>query len=216
MTSSAPLSFGLVDARPVFMDLTDDSYFMLEPEDEAEFLELIATGRRTMASSSSLQQALGTCQWIKCSECERPQRSLTEELGSGARTSIVDAARAAVLLRSTRRAITRQPIEDVLGGLTAHISPPADHSDCQLALAMRFITARRLVPIKPNCLLDSIALLRWLGEAAADASLVFGVKLAPFAAHCWVQNDAALLNDLPDHVGRFEPVRVIRCSAPTR
>jgi hypothetical protein len=80
----------------------------------------------------------------------------------------------------------------------------------------RFISARRLVPVKPNCLLDSVALLRWLGDAAASASLVFGVKLAPFAAHCWVQSDTALLDDVSDNVARFVPVRVIRCSAPTR
>jgi hypothetical protein len=73
-----------------------------------------------------------------------------------------------------------------------------------------------MVPAGTNCLLDSLALLRWLGPARDGACLVFGVKLDPFAAHCWLQTDAMLLNDRTEHVRRFEPVRVIRCSAPTR
>ena len=34
-----PLSFGLVDGRPVFVDVDDDTYFALEPEEERKFLQ---------------------------------------------------------------------------------------------------------------------------------------------------------------------------------
>ncbi len=220
MTSSVPvLSFGLVDARPVFMDLGDDSYFMLEPEEEAEFLELIRSEGQWLPATDHLDQALGASliQPIERGACTRPQRSLLEESSSLANAQLADIGRAAVLLRSVKRSIARQPIDHILGALVpAGDRLPDDRADGQLARAARFIAARRFVPVKPNCLLDSIALLRWLEPEAAGASLVFGVKLEPFAAHCWVQNDTMVLNDLTDHVARFEPVRVIRCSAPTR
>src|SRR5436305_14851709 len=46
MTSSASrTSFGLVDGRPVFVDLVDDSYFTLEPAEEDAFLALVDRSR---------------------------------------------------------------------------------------------------------------------------------------------------------------------------
>lgn len=71
--------------------------------------------------------------------------------------------------------------------------------------ARAFVNARPWCPIRPNCLLDSLAFDRWLGSPC-DISLVFGVVGQPFEAHCWVQSDAAVLNDSYDRVSRFEPV----------
>lgn len=73
------------------------------------------------------------------------------------------------------------------------------------ARARAFANARRWCPIRPNCLLDSLAFDRWLGSPR-DISLVFGVVGQPFEAHCWVQSDATVLNDSYDRVSRFEPV----------
>ena len=77
-------------------------------------------------------------------------------------------------------------------------------------LAGRFRAARSLVPIPPICLQDSIALAFWLARRSACPALVFGAKLDPFSAHCWVQTDALVLNDAPDTVSQFAPVLVIR------
>jgi hypothetical protein len=35
---------------------------------------------------------------------------------------------------------------------------------------------------------------------------VFGVRLDPFAAHCWLQTDRLLLTDAADALGVFTPV----------
>jgi hypothetical protein len=35
---------------------------------------------------------------------------------------------------------------------------------------------------------------------------VFGVMATPFAAHCWIQDDQAILNDHYDRVSRFAPI----------
>ena len=71
--------------------------------------------------------------------------------------------------------------------------------------ARAFANARRWCPIRPNCLLDSLAFDRWL-RSPRDISLVFGVVGQPFEAHCWVQSGTAVLNDSYDRVSRFEPV----------
>lgn len=69
-----------------------------------------------------------------------------------------------------------------------------------------FQQARRLNPIARNCLLDSLALARWLSAEGHASRIVFGVAATPFAAHCWVQDDDAILNDHYDRVSRFTPI----------
>jgi len=66
--------------------------------------------------------------------------------------------------------------------------------------------ARRFNPIARNCLLDSLALARWLSAGGHPCRIVFGVTATPFAAHCWIQDDRAILNDHYDRVSRFTPI----------
>lgn len=54
--------------------------------------------------------------------------------------------------------------------------------------------------------------MRWLTAEGDGATLVFGVKLDPFAAHCWVERGDVLLNDRPERVERFAPIRTIECT----
>ena len=68
---------------------------------------------------------------------------------------------------------------------------------------------RRFVPVRKNCLTDSLALDRWLGVRGDPRRIVFGITTEPFLAHCWLQTDAMLLNDSYDHVRRYAPILVI-------
>lgn len=69
--------------------------------------------------------------------------------------------------------------------------------------------ARRLVPVPKNCLMDSLALDRWLGGSEPGRHLVFGVTVEPFLAHCWLQSPTMILNDTYDHVRRYTPILVV-------
>ncbi|MDR6128760.1 hypothetical protein QE361_003227 [Sphingomonas sp. SORGH_AS802] len=70
-----------------------------------------------------------------------------------------------------------------------------------------FTRLRLLVSPAGNCLPLSLALARRC--ASADARLVFGVQLDPFAAHAWVQRDTEVLNDELHVVYAFTPILVI-------
>lgn len=83
-----------------------------------------------------------------------------------------------------------------------------DRSSLTFHLAA-FRAARRLVPIAPNCLTDSLALSAFLAARGLKANLVFGVKLDPFAAHCWLQDEEAILNDAADSVTDFTPILTV-------
>ncbi len=69
--------------------------------------------------------------------------------------------------------------------------------------------ARRLVPVPKNCLMDSLALDRWLGGSESGRHLIFGVTVEPFLAHCWLQSPTMILNDTYDHVRRYTPILVV-------
>jgi hypothetical protein len=108
------------------------------------------------------------------------------------------------------RSLRTAPFEEILEARRRN--KPAGSVDLARLreLAGVFRAARCLVPIKPRCLPDSLALRDWLAARAGAPEMVFGVKLHPFAAHCWVQWQGTVLNDAPDRVREFVPVFVFR------
>lgn len=72
--------------------------------------------------------------------------------------------------------------------------------------ARAFDRARRWVPVRPRCLPDALAYARVARREGFAVDLVFGVKLHPFEAHCWVQSGSLVLTDPLDKVRRFEVV----------
>lgn len=74
--------------------------------------------------------------------------------------------------------------------------------------AQHYAAARRWWPIKPNCLLDTLAFDRWIGTPSS-VRIVFGVIAHPFEAHCWAQSAQDVLNDSYDRVSRFEPIMTL-------
>ena len=59
---------------------------------------------------------------------------------------------------------------------------------------------------KDHCLFDSLALVEFLAIYRIYPMWVFGVRMGPFGAHCWVQDGSFVYNDSVDHTGSFQPV----------
>lgn len=220
MTATRVIGFGLVDGEPIFMDARTDTYFALEPDQNSDLLALLDSGGQ-IGCYPCLAKAMGVGgepAEIVRAECPPAARSLVDEKAPAHWPGPADLISTARLIIGTKYRLRRSPIETILENLLAAGTHGANSTACaQLsALARRYLSARRFVPVKGNCLLDSLALLRLLGPARRGAMLVFGVKLHPFAAHCWVQADDLVLNDRLENVASFSPVRVIRCSDVTR
>lgn len=62
---------------------------------------------------------------------------------------------------------------------------------------------------RAQCLLDSLALVRFLGLDGFMPRWVIGVRLAPFAAHSWVQCGPVVLNDQHEFVRQFRPILAV-------
>lgn len=78
-----------------------------------------------------------------------------------------------------------------------------------VGFAQAFHRSRSRLPFGWICLRDSLVLHAMLARAGFPASLVIGVRLDPFAAHCWVQSEAVLLSDRCDTVAGFTPILVL-------
>ena len=202
------------------MDARSDSYFALESDQKSGVIALLDSGQPA-GCDPRLAEVLGVAgepAEIVRANCPPPARSLVDELAPAHWPRPADLFTTARLVIGTRSRLRRSPIEMVLQDLfaTAVTAPVGSGEFAQLSeLARRFLSARRLIPVKGNCLTDSLTLLRLLGPARHAAMLVFGVKLHPFGAHCWVQSNDVVLNDRLDNVAAFSPVRVIRCSDVT-
>ena len=208
----APVSFGLVAGRPVFMDVTSDSYFRLGEQEEQGFLERWTKRGRGQRLSQLEATRLGLAGVPVEADSIAPTLSLIDDVVP-LRAGLGDLIRIWPVLRRARADIARRPIAELLSALTAR---PAFRYDRDVhPAALRWLAARRLLPAAPQCLVDTLALARWLGPAP-QLMMVFGVKLDPFEAHCWLQHADWLLNDRLDTIAAFSPVRVVECAAATR
>lgn len=205
-----PISCAIVDGRPVFADLADDSYFLLDRPEEARFLKRLAISR----AGCELPLKLGRRRVTLVSRAS-PTTTVLDHASMSHRPSLREILMAWRLVLQARHAVRSRPIEDILEKLESGSTAPSRPAEL-LSLSCRFAAARKHVPVRRNCLADSLALLHWLGRQGLAANLIFGVKLDPFAAHCWVEEGNVLLNDHADEVERFTPVRLVRCAAAMR
>lgn len=98
-------------------------------------------------------------------------------------------------------------LDDISGERRLAGATSRDHAALRAAAAS-FERRRRLIPVEPVCLPDSLALLRFLHRRSLDADFVLGIRLDPFGAHCWLQAGDVVLNDAVDNVQTFSAIRV--------
>lgn len=206
------ISFGSVEGRFVFMDEATDTYFTIESELQADIEAAEATGdftRSTVRLRSALEVGDQPVRLVRAN-WTLPTCSLLDELGP-ARAPFVDIVKAAYILCSTRSQLLSGPIEALLCDIFKGVDRRGERS-LAIDKTLKFLAARKFVPLQPNCLLDSLSLARFIGGGGNGVSMVFGVKLDPFAAHCWLQSGKLALNDRTENVAVFTVVRVIGCS----
>lgn len=101
-----------------------------------------------------------------------------------------------------------QSIESVVRMVGTRKSPHDTVVDVD-EVAELFKIFRVLRPYYPRsylCLFDSLALLHFLARYGSFPQWVYGVKLLPFAAHCWVQVGDRVVNDIIDNVRDYTPI----------
>jgi hypothetical protein len=83
-----------------------------------------------------------------------------------------------------------------------------DMAEIQRLLAV-FETLRPLLPGSYSCLPDSMLFLEFLADYRIYPTWVFGVRIRPWRAHCWLQQSDVVLNDAVERVRNFTPIMAI-------
>lgn len=205
------LSYAFIGERAVLLDLDIDRYFLIKAE-AAQALRDLMAGTADAGTHSRLPRPGGRPLLVEGSnglhtvEAALPHASVLETEGrEPARLPFNQALRAQLEASASLRIL----------GIKRSIAAwrrarPADvvrqFSSETADLARAFASRRGDVPIQRSCVPDSLALMRLLWRKGLDADLYFGVRLDPFAAHCWVQAEDHLLSDPLANVLSFTPV----------
>lgn len=205
------LSFGFIGERAVLLDLDLDRYFLIKAEAAQTLRDLMAgtgdadtcrrlprpggrpllvEGRNGFDPVEAALPGASVLETEGCAPAHLPfHHVLRAQMEASASLRILGIKRSIAAWRRAR------PVD--IGREFA--SEAAD-------LARAFALRRATVPIRRGCVPDSLALMRILWRKGLDADLYFGVRLDPFAAHCWVQAEDYLLSDPLANVLSFTPV----------
>lgn len=204
-----------IDGMAVFLDLGADRYFQINRAASELLMEALEGRHEREAASKFI--ALGilvegtSTQGAAILSRPKPEVALMpDNEGHIPRRWI---AIAAVFLTLARWKQMVRPVRLLGEGLHKRwwrIRPTKGGDDNMAALVAAYDQANRLVPLNTNCVSRSHALRAFLAAAAGlQSEVVIGVKLRPFAAHCWLEQEGRLVGDRLDYVDAFTPIAVV-------
>lgn len=214
-----------VDGHLIFLDTAQDRYFKLaDPLEKAvrrfqAYEDVASTLLEDLVTARILVKAPGLETHTAIADIRRPTLSAIEHpiAITGHRPSPTVVFEVMVIIWSTRRQLKARALKTNLDEASAYrdrktsapeVAIPTALEDKLLQASWQFANARRYVPIEPICLLDSLALLRFLSRRGLPANIVFGVTWEPFAAHCWVQAGDIVLNETLSDANAHTPIRM--------
>ena len=197
------LAYCEISGTLIFFDIARDRYFSLpEPENSEAlaYLDQNGTGR-------SRQPAL----WSEGRDIVLPLAS-SPAIATGS-FRMADTARAIWIQRRMEKRVATQPFRSVLSDVANLLRAcpekrPGPRRDPSVTIRA-FEYARLLRSAVDRCLPRSMALALCRASDGTQTNVVIGVKLAPFGAHCWVQQKTDVLNDSVEEVLRYRPILVI-------
>ncbi|WP_371136520.1 lasso peptide biosynthesis B2 protein [Novosphingobium sp.] len=202
-TALETLAWCVIDGTAIFLDLGSDRYFRLPDVQNRDFVTSVCLP----ALSSPCQPASLPLppSWI-------PPVRQSAAVQDGP-FHVGNVARALWVQRRVERRLARNPLSAILHDLRSTITSRCDRDQSdstKVAGDIRaFQQARLLRSAADRCLPRSIALALCLASHRCRAHVVLGVKLAPFAAHCWTQLRDEVLNDEVEEVLRYQPILIV-------
>lgn len=203
-----------VGGELVFLDLARDKYLALRGEDRAAF-ERLRKGEPN--DSEAMSRLVQTGLLARTDAPERlnpasikiPPRDISDL--DDRRFSLRMAVASATALRWAGQAMRPTHIAatvEKLRGTKARVGVPGADTPAT-AIASLYASCRWAIPVTPRCLIDALALDRILLSRGLVASMVFGVQLDPFRAHCWLQTPERVLSGTAAEARAFTPILVV-------
>ena len=208
------VSYCEVAGQLLFLDVGRDRYFCLSETSEAAFRRVVQGTQATAADAAALAGMIGDGLLVpgvssrSCPPIPRPRASLIELLdGSSSITATLGAIASLTRARAALRLLGLGP---TLAKLPQRVGTPsnAEQEATAMQVASAYQQAGLLVTALDRCLPRSIAVAHRCRRLGIPVDLVLGVRLQPFAAHCWVQLGDTIVNDRLDKVRNFTPILV--------
>jgi len=211
------LSYCLVGDIPIFLDLQADRYVCLSESAKMAFESLVESPAPSAAMAPVIErlEASGLLQYHKGETrlaAVTAQSVYSEADLAGSRTSSQEILAAFGHVCSAELQYKKRSLLENIVGFQARKAraKPVHSAEAKVrSIAQAHRLIRRIVPSTDRCLQRSLALAGHLAAVGIPASLIFGVTLAPFSAHCWVQYGSMVLNDRMDHVAQRSQILVI-------
>ena len=198
--------------RVVFLDLMEDRYSCLSPDASAAFLRL-SEGQaggdesgplRSLVRRGMLVEDRTAKSWkrgagIPSASGDFAQEPYPAPSVAGLLQAITEQCRWGLLLRT--RPFSR--IVERLGSRTGErrLADPGENQRIRNIISA-FAAVSAFLPSEDRCLVRSLAFYSLCCRNGVRPVLVFGVRMNPFRAHCWVQLGGKVL------IGDFEQVRL--------
>lgn len=205
------LSYGINAGRAVFLDRKEDRYFCLPGRLNAMLLAAATQGCDVDASAlleAGIIRDVAERSALGCVKVPKAQDTL---LPTPAAYSWQALSPVALVDRLVIRAsLRRLPLDLLLGPSKAHLLH--ERLGREKGEVARIVegarSAAKVFGTKDRCLAQALIIRRRLERAGLGAALIFGVRLMPFEAHCWLQRGVTVLDDYHDHVALFTPVGI--------
>ncbi len=212
------LSYCRVLDSYIFLDLSRDRYFCLGDDAAAAFAALVS-GEAPSAGSTEVAELRELCAdgillpvaadvWPMPVETIAARRSIRNEHNTVRAPRVVEAlsrrlaAEFSLRTRGIRGCVARA--RDI-----AKRALPSPDAHEAAAASASFAASMLWRSRAARCVSISLATLEWFAARGRGATLVVGVKLHPFEAHCWVQVGDLLINDEIDQVRPFVPILAV-------
>lgn len=215
---SDDLSFCLVDERPIFLDMRGDRYFRLSGQVEKAFLrwlcgEVIAVKDLAPLIERKILTADPPDSTHTIRSAQHPRLSVLESpvTASAGILTFLEVLSLVFLTQLQLKTIGFTATARRALRLSSELAEKNDNFHVLQAssAAQSFLSARKLVPLNTCCLLDSLAMARFLKRRRLNVNVIIGVTDNPFRAHCWTQTADVLLSDAIGNVRIYSPIRVL-------
>lgn len=204
----AGITYCLCDDRAVFLDIHADRYFCLPSALNETFVRTVIHGDALRSTDAEQLLALGIRDLVPGEYSLRPNAvplPAAEIAPSDPATSLLWVGATHWLVRSR---LKRWPFARLIAHERQRTPPRYRETSHQklASLHAAFRSASLWIGEADQCLARSIAFRMLAFRLGVAPTLVIGVKLDPFAAHCWVQTDDRVASDSLEHVRGFTPI----------
>lgn len=206
------IHFCVISGRAVLLDLRRNRYFALPAGANTLLLGLVGeqgSGTMPQTTLDRLMAGVTGADLIlrapKCLPAPTDDRAAAQAEASASLWLIAIAWLATIFAKLMVRLV---PLSALLRGFERHADrhtrPTSHNSTDRIGAAFRKLGL--LIAHENNCLPLTLAFV-WLCRLYGyHPTLIIGVRINPFSAHCWSQHGAIVLNDTCDRVRPYQPI----------